>query len=42
MRYDFDRRQFAVGALVAIASAARGVSPSFAQAMDPAARRIES
>ncbi len=42
MRNDFDRRQFAVGALVAIAFATRGVSSSLAQAMDPAARRIES
>jgi phospholipid transport system substrate-binding protein len=42
MRYEFDRRQFAAGALVAIASVTRGVSPSFAQSVDPAARRIES
>lgn len=42
MRKDIDRRRFAAGALVAIAFAMRGVSPSLAQAMDPAARRIES
>ncbi len=41
MHIDFDRRRFAVGALVAVAFAAHGVSPSLAQAMDPAARRIE-
>ena len=42
MRKDLDRRQFAVGALVAFAFAAREVTASRAQAMDPAARRIES
>jgi phospholipid transport system substrate-binding protein len=42
MRNDFDRRDFAVGALVVIAFATRDVSPSFAQAMNPAARRIET
>lgn len=42
MHNDFDRRRFAVGALVAMVFVARGVGPSLAQAMDPAARRIES
>jgi phospholipid transport system substrate-binding protein len=42
MRNVFDRRQFAAGALVAFALATHDVTASLAQAMDPAARRIES
>ncbi len=38
----FDRRQFAVGALLAVGFAARDATASRAQAMDPTAQRIET
>ena len=42
MPNDLDRRRFAAAALVAFACAAGGATASRAQAMDPAAQRIES
>jgi phospholipid transport system substrate-binding protein len=42
MQKNMDRRQLGVGALVAIASVTFDLKPLRAEAMDPAARRIES
>ncbi len=42
MRSALDRRRFALGALIGFAFATHDVTASLAQAMDPAARRIES
>ena len=42
MQNNIDRRRFAAGTLAVLGFAAVGYSPAWAEAMDPASRRIES